>query len=213
MKARRQHKTDTRGGGRPRADRGELHGLRVQRFTRVADWTTWLEKHHATSRGLWLQLARKHSGVISIAYAEALEVALCYGWIDGQGRRYDDSSWLLKFTPRGARSIWSKRNRQLVRALIKAGRMKPSGLAAITTAKRTGRWQAAYDSPRTAVVPKDLQAALNRVAPAKAFFATLDRKNKYAIFFRLTTAKKADTRARRIQQFVRMLAEHRALYP
>ncbi len=213
MKARRQAKADARGRGKPRADRGELHGLRARRFTRVADWTTWLEKHHATSGGLWLRLAKKHSGVISVAYAEALEVALCYGWIDGQGRRYDDSSWLLKFTPRGARSIWSKRNRQRVRALIKTGRMKPSGLAAITTAKRTGRWQAAYDSPRTAVAPTDLQAALNRVAPAKAFFATLDRKNKYAIFFRLTTAKKADTRARRIEQFVRMLAEHHALYP
>lgn len=174
---------------------------------------TWLEKHHATSRGLWLRLAKKHSGIVSVSYAEALDAALCYGWIDGQGRRYDASSWLLKFTPRGTRSIWSKRNRERVRALIKTGRMKPSGLAAITTAKRTGRWQAAYDSPRTAVVPKDFQAALNRVAPAKAFFATLDRRNKYAIFFRVTTAKKAATRARRIQQFVRMLAHHRVLYP
>ena len=150
--------------------------------------------------------------MISISYAEALEVALCYGWIDGQGRRYDASSWLLKFTPRGARSIWSKRNRHRVRALIKAGRMKPPGLAAIKTAKRTGQWQAAYDSPRAAIVPKDLQAALDRVASAKAFFATLDRKNRYAIFFRVTTAKKSDTRIRRIQQFVRMLAQHRVLY-
>ena len=190
-----------------------LHGLPVRLFARGADWTTWLEKHHATSRGLWLRLAKKDSGVVAVSYAEALEVALCYGWIDGQARRYDASSWLQKFTPRGARSIWSKRNRQRALALIKARRMKPSGLAAIKNAKRTGRWQAAYDAPATAVVPKDLQAALDRVASAKAFFATLNRRNKYAILFRVTTAKKADTRARRIQQFVRMLAQHRALYP
>ena len=116
-------------------------------------------------------------------------------------------------SPRGGPGVSGHSNRQRALVLIKAGRMKPSGLAAITTAKRTGRWQSADDSPRAAVVPKDFQAALDRVAPAKAFFATLDRKNKYAIFFRLTTAKKADTRARRIQQFVRMLAERRALYP
>jgi len=151
--------------------------------------------------------------MISVTYAEALDVALCYGWIDGQGRRYDTSSWLLKFTRRGPRSIWSKRNRQRALALMKAGRMKSFGLAAIKNAKRAGRWQAAYDSPRAAVVPKDFQAALDRVASAKAFFATLDRKNKYAIFFRVSTAKEADTRARRIQQFVRMLAERRKLYP
>jgi uncharacterized protein YdeI (YjbR/CyaY-like superfamily) len=197
----------------PKADRRRLRGLPVRLFKRGTDWTTWLEKHHTASRGLWLRLAKKHSGIISVSYAEALDVALCYGWIDGQGRRYDASSWLLKFTPRGTRSIWSKRNRQRVRALIKTGRMKPSGLAAITTAKRTGRWQAAYDSPRAAVMPNDFQAAMGRVASAKAFFATLDRRNKYAIFFRVTTAKQAPTRARRIQQFVRMLAQHRVLYP
>ncbi len=196
-----------------KADRPGLHGLPVRLFKRGADWTTWLEKHHATSRGLWLRLAKKHSEMISVTYAEALDVALCYGWIDGQGRRFDASSWLLKFTPRGPRSIWSKRNRQRALALMKAGRMKSFGLAAIKNAKRTGRWQAAYDSPRAAVVPKDFQAALDRVASAKAFFATLDRKNKYAIFFRVSTAKEADTRARRIQQFVRMLAERRKLYP
>jgi len=196
-----------------KADRRGPQGLPVRLFKRGADWTTWLKKHHATSRGLWLRLAKRHWGIISVTYAEALDVALCYGWIDGQGRRYDAASWLLKFTPRGPRSIWSKRNTQRARALIRAGRMKPSGLAAITTAKHTGRWQAAYDSPRAAVVPKEFQAALDRVASAKAFFETLDRKNKYAIFFRVTTAKKADTRARRIQQFVRMLAARRVLYP
>ncbi len=196
-----------------RADRQGLLGLPVRPFKRGADWTTWLEKHHATSRGLWLRLSKKHSEMISVTYAEALDVALCYGWIDGQGRRYDTSSWLLKFTPRGPRSIWSKRNRQRALALMKAGRMKSFGLAAIKNAKRAGRWQAAYDSPRAAVVPKDFQAALDRVASAKAFFATLDRRNKYAIFFRVTTAKEEDTRARRIQQFVRMLAERRKLYP
>lgn len=196
-----------------RADRRGLLGLPVRLFKRGADWTTWLGKHHATSRGLWLRLAKRHSGKISVTYAEALDVALCHGWIDGQGRRFDAWSWLLKFTPRGPRSIWSKRNRQRALALIKAGRMKPFGLAAIKNAKRTGRWQAAYDSPRAAVVPKDFQAALDRLASAKAFFATLDRRNKYAIFFRVTTAKKGDTRAQRIQQFVRMLAERRVLYP
>jgi uncharacterized protein YdeI (YjbR/CyaY-like superfamily) len=180
--------------------RRELQRLPIRLFKRADDWAAWLDKHCANSQGLRLRLAKKQAKVTSISYAEALEVALCYGWIDGQGQRYDDASWLVKFTPRRARSIWSKRNRQRALELIRSGKMKPSGLVAVKTAQRDGRWQAAYDSPSRAAVPKDFKAALDRRATVKSFFATLDRRNRYAILFRLQTAKKPPTRARRIQQ-------------
>ncbi len=144
---------------------------------------------------------------------DALEVALCYGWIDGQSKGVDALSWLQKFTPRGPRSIWSKINREKVEALIESGAMRPAGLAAIEQAKQNGRWDAAYDGPRTAEVPSDLQAALDRNAKAAAFFTTLSSRNRYAILFRIHHAKKAETRARRIAQFVSMLEKHETLYP
>ncbi len=176
-------------------------------------WATWLSKNHAKSSGVWLQIAKKTGDLKSVSYAEALEAALCYGWIDGQKKALDESAWLQKFSPRGSRSIWSKINRQKAEELIASGRMQPAGLAAIEKAKRSGQWEAAYDSQRTVGVPADLQAALDQNAKAKAFFATLDSANRYAILFRLQTAKKAETRARRLEQFVRMLENHEKLHP
>ena len=187
--------------------------LPVRVFKSQKEWTTWLSKNHAKSTGVWLQIAKKTGKVKTVTYAEAVEVALCYGWIDGQGKGLDESAWLQKFTPRGPRSIWSKINRTKALELIKSGRMQPAGLAAIERAKQSGQWDAAYDSHRTATVPEDLQAALDQNPKAKAFFATLDSANRYAILLRVQTAKKAETRARRIAQFVNMLANHEKLHP
>lgn len=147
-----------------------------------------------------------------MTYAEALDVALCNGWIDSQKKGYDDASWLQKFTPRGAKSIWSKVNREKALALIESGRMKPAGLAAVESAQRDGRWDAAYDSSSTATVPDDLQAALDGNSRAKAFFATLNSANRYAVLFRVQTARKAETRARRIEQLVGMLERHETIH-
>ena len=187
--------------------------LPVIMFEQQKDWAAWLDKNHATSPGVWLRLAKKASGIPSVNYDEALAVALCYGWIDGQKKSYDESSWLQKFTPRGVKSIWSKVNREKVQQLIESGQMKPAGLAAVERAKQDGRWDAAYDSQSRASVPSDFQAELDRNAKAKAFFATLNSTNRYAILFRIQTAKKAETRAKRIEQFIRMLENHEKLYP
>ena len=187
--------------------------LSVKVFKSQKAWKAWLDKNHAKSEGVWLQIAKKAGKAKTVTYAEAVEAALCYGWIDGQGKGLDESAWLQRFTPRGPRSIWSKINRQRAEELIASGRMQPSGLAAIERAKQNGQWDSAYDSHRTAVVPGDWQAALNANAKAKAFFATLDSANRYAILFRLQTAKKAETRARRIAQFVHMLENHEKIYP
>ena len=156
---------------------------------------------------------RSWSGLSSVSYAEAVETALCYGWIDGQAKSFDASSWLQKFTPRRAKSIWSKINREKAEALIRRGQMKPAGLAAIERARQDGRWDAAYDGQRTASVPDDFQSELDKNEQAQAFFATLDSRNRYAILFRLQTAKKAETRVRRIEQFIQMLAKQEKLYP
>ncbi len=187
--------------------------LPLKLFKTQKAWATWLDKNHAHSPGVWLQIAKKAGGVKSVSYAEALEVALCYGWIDGQKQGFDETMWLQKFTPRGPRSIWSKINREKAEELIKSGRMQPAGLAAIDRAKKNGYWEAAYDSHRTATVPADLQEALDQNATAQAFFATLDSANRYAILWRVQTAKKPETRARRIAQFVAMLEQHEKLHP
>jgi len=176
-------------------------------------WSAWLEKHHAASPGIWLRIAKKGSGVKSVTYAEALEASLLYGWIDGQKQSFDEESWLQRFTPRGERSIWSKINREKAEALIASGRMKPAGLAAVEQARQNGRWEAAYDRQGAATVPDDLQAALDESPRAKAFFATLNSVNRYAILFRIQTVKKAETRARKIQQFVKMLEEEKKIHP
>lgn len=181
-------------------------------FADQAAWIDWLAANHDSSTGLWLRLAKKGSSLHSASYAEALEAALCYGWIDAQKKPENKQTWLQRFTPRRPKSIWSKVNREKALALIKAGRMQPAGLEQVARAKKDGRWDAAYDSPGSAEVPEDLQAALNRNARAKAFFSTLDRANRYAILWRIQTAKKAETRARRIGQFVEMLAKHEKLH-
>ncbi|MGH9836502.1 MAG: YdeI/OmpD-associated family protein, partial [Blastocatellia bacterium] len=182
-------------------------------FERQKDWAVWLDKNHATSSGVWLKLARKASGIQSVTYDEALEVALCYGWIDGQRKSHDETSFLQKFTPRGPKSIWSKINTEKAQRLIESGRMKPAGLKAIESAKQDGRWDAAYAPQSKAAVPDDLQVELDRNAKAKAFFATLDSRNRYAILHRIHTAKKAETRAKRIEQFIRMLENKEKIYP
>lgn len=182
-------------------------------FAKPNDWEAWLKANHAESTGLWLRLAKKNSGIESINYAEALDVALCYGWIDGQKKSYDDKTWLQKFTPRGKKSIWSKINREKAESLIKNKRMKPAGLKAIESAKQDGRWEAAYDSQSKATVPEDFQTALDENAKAKAFFATLRSANRYAILFRIQTAKKAETRTKRIQQFIAMLERNETIHP
>jgi uncharacterized protein YdeI (YjbR/CyaY-like superfamily) len=148
-----------------------------------------------------------------VSYAEALDIALCYGWIDGQKKSYDESSWLQKWTPRGLKSIWSKVNREKIQQLTERGRMQPAGIAAVEAAKQDGRWDAAYDSPSQATVPDDFQAALDRHPQASAFFATLNSQNRYGILWRIQTAKKRETRAKRIQQFIELLERHETLYP
>ena len=187
--------------------------LPMKLFKAPATWETWLKSHHAKSAGIWMQIAKKNSGIASVNYQEALDVALCYGWIDGQRRSYDEHSFVQRFTPRGPSSIWSKINTGKADALIQAGRMQPAGLAAIEVAKASGRWESAYQSWSNRDVPPDLQAALDAKPNAKAFFETLGGQNRYAIIFRVTTAKKPETRARRIADFVQMLERKETIYP
>ena len=187
--------------------------LPVKLFRDQKAWEAWLARHFDSSAGLWLRLAKTSATLRSVTYQEALEEALCHGWIDGQKKRYDEQSWLQKFTPRGPRSIWSKINRTKALKLIKQGRMRAAGSAAIERAKEGGRWETAYDSHRTATPPRDLEAALDQNPKAKAFFATLNSQNRYAILFRIQTAKKPETRRKRIEQFTRMLEKHTTLYP
>ena len=175
-------------------------------FKSAAAFRRWLAANHGRSDGLWLRFYKKDSGQSTITRAEALDQALCHGWIDGQAKPCDAGSWLQKFTPRRARSGWSKRNTQHAGRLIKSGRMTPAGLAAVAAAKADGRWQAAYDSPRNAAPPQDFLEALKTNKKAKVFFETLNRANLYAIVYRLQTAKKAETRARRMQNILSMLA-------
>ena len=187
--------------------------LPVKLFKHAKAWDAWLVTNGESSSGLWLRLAKKGATLQSIGYPEVLEVALCHGWIDGQRKSFDEQSFLQKFTHRGPSSIWSKINRDKALALIDLGRMRPAGHAAIERARTNGRWDGAYDSHRTAAPAADLQAALDRNPKAKAFFATLDSQNRYAVLFRIQTAKKAETRQRRIERFVAMLARHEKLHP
>ncbi|HTQ57762.1 MAG TPA: YdeI/OmpD-associated family protein [Bryobacteraceae bacterium] len=181
-------------------------------FACLADWLAWLERHHTSSSGVWLRFAKKGSALQSVTYTEALEAALCFGWIDAQKKPESDAAWLQRFTRRLPRSIWSKRNRETALALIAAGRMQPAGLAAVESAQADGRWDSAYDSPATAAVPDDFAAALARNRRAQAFFAALDKANRYAVLFRLQTARRPETRARRIRQFVDMLSRGEKLH-
>ncbi|AYQ27111.1 MULTISPECIES: YdeI family protein [unclassified Polaromonas] len=173
----------------------------------------WLAKHHAGSPGVWLQIAKKDSGIASVTNAEALHAALCYGWIDGQRNSMDAQYFLQKFTPRRARSTWSKVNCAKALALIESGDMQPAGLVEVERAKADGRWDAAYDAQSKMTVPDDLTALLKKSVKAKAFFESLDSRNRFAILFRLQTAKKAETRERRLLKFFDMLKRGEKIYP
>jgi uncharacterized protein YdeI (YjbR/CyaY-like superfamily) len=187
-------------------------GLPIIPFATPQAWQAWLAEHHATSPGLWLKLAKKATGIPSITYDEALDSALCYGWIDGQKGSYDEQFWLQRFTPRRAKSKWSKRNREIVARLFEEGKMRPAGLHEVELAQQDGRWQAAYDSQANAAVPDDLQAMLDKNPKAQAFFNQLNSANRYAILYRIHDAKRPETRARHIEKFVAMLNEHKKLY-
>jgi len=176
-------------------------------------WEAWLAEHHATSPGLWLKFAKKGSGITTVSYSEALDVALCYGWIDGQKDKFNGDHWLQRFTPRRPRSKWSRINRDRVASLVARGAMKPVGLREVERAKADGRWEAAYDGQRAAAVPDDLRRELEANAAAREFFATLDSANRYAILYRLQEAKKPETRARRLKTFVTMLSEGKKIHP
>lgn len=169
----------------------------------------WLAKEHKSSDGIWLKIAKKGSGIPTVSYQEALEVALCFGWIDGQRKRYDDDYYVQRFTPRRSRSKWSKINVDKVGELITAGKMKPAGLAEIERAKADGRWDAAYDSQTTATVPDDLAVALQRNFKAAVTFETLTSSQRYSILYQVRDAKRPETRARRIEKFVDMLERGR----
>lgn len=176
------------------------------RFATARAFEAWLRRNHASAEGAWLLIAKAGAEEPTVTYPQAVEIALCYGWIDGQKKGLDATHWLQRFTPRRARSLWSKVNREKAEALIQAGRMQPGGLAEIERAKADGRWDAAYDGARTSVVPPDLQAALDAQPEARSFFAQLDGTNRYAVLWRIQTAKRPETRASRIEALVAMLA-------
>jgi uncharacterized protein YdeI (YjbR/CyaY-like superfamily) len=178
----------------------------LKEFRTRAAWEKWLERHHGDDAGVWMKFAKKGTGVTTVTYAEALEVALCFGWIDAQVKRLDETYYLQRFTPRRARSKWSKINRESATRLIESGTMRPPGLAEVDRAKADGRWDAAYDSSAAAVVPDDFERALARNKKAREFFTTLSSANRYAILYRIQDAKRPETRARRITQLVEMLA-------
>jgi uncharacterized protein YdeI (YjbR/CyaY-like superfamily) len=186
--------------------------LPVLAFATKGAWEAWIVTHHASSDGVWLKIAKNGSNSRSITYAEALDVALAWGWIDGQKGKFDDAWWLQRFTRRGPRSVWSQINRKNAESMIAAGKMKQPGLAEIERAKRDGRWEAAYESQSKASVPPDLAAALKLNSRAARFFETLDSRNRYAVLFRIHTAKKRETRALRIERFVTMLSRHEKLH-
>ncbi|KAI5456741.1 bacteriocin-protection, YdeI or OmpD-associated-domain-containing protein [Mariannaea sp. PMI_226] len=185
--------------------------LENELFENATAWETWLEANHRSHNGLWLRLAKKNADISSVTYDEALDAALCYGWIDGQRKSYDDQCFMQRFTPRRKNSIWSKRNVTKVAVLIETGLMKPSGQAEVDAAKVDGRWERAYSSSSNAEVPPDFQAALDANRHASEFFKTITRSQRYSFIFRLETAKRPDTRQRRIEQFVKLLEAEKVL--
>jgi uncharacterized protein YdeI (YjbR/CyaY-like superfamily) len=185
----------------------------VVEFASTKEWATWLAQNHAKSSGVWLKLAKKGSGAASVSYSDALDVALCYGWIDARKARLDERFWRQRFTSRTAQSKWSKLNRDRVERLVAARAMKAPGLAEVRRAQADGRWDAAYDAQSTATVPPDLRRELRKHPAASAFFDTLDSRNRYAILYRVQDAKKPETRARRIEKFVAMLEAREKIHP
>ncbi len=176
-------------------------------------WEQWLAEHHARTQGVWLKISKKGAAASSVSYADAVDAALCHGWIDGQKKSYDDTFWLQKFTPRRPKSVWSKINTAKVEQLIACGRMRPAGQREVDAAKEDGRWDAAYQPQSAFTLPDDFRAALDGRPEARAFFDTLNKVNRYAICHRIETAKKAETRRTRIETFIAMLAAKEKLYP
>jgi uncharacterized protein YdeI (YjbR/CyaY-like superfamily) len=191
------------------ADKKELP---VKAFKNSEQFRVWLMKSHAKADGVWLRFFKKASKKETLTHKEAIEEALCFGWIDGQARPYDENSWLQKFTPRRARSIWSKRNTKIVAELIKSKRIQPAGLAEVKKAKEDGRWQKAYESPKDMKIPKDFLTLVKKNKKAYEFFKTLNKTNLYSIAWRLHTAKKPETRTRRMSVIVQMLAENKKFH-
>ena len=187
--------------------------LKVLSFDTQQDWEVWLKVHHADTKGIWLKIAKKEARAPSVSYAEALEGALCYGWIDGQKASFDDTYWLQKFTPRGPKSMWSQVNCDKVTALMASGRMQPAGIRQVELARADGRWEAAYEPQSKITIPEDFQRELDNNQKAKEFFSTLNSVNRYAILFRIQTAKKPETRSARISTFIEMLANNQKLHP
>jgi uncharacterized protein YdeI (YjbR/CyaY-like superfamily) len=186
--------------------------LSILLFAGPAELEAWLEEHHGTSQGVWLKIAKKRAAESSVTYAEALELALCFGWIDSQKRGLDETHFLQRFTPRRPRGRWSRINREKAEALISAERMRPAGLAEVEAARADGRWGAAYEGQRTARMPPDLQRELDANPAAAEFFASLDSANRYAILYRLDEAKKPETRERRLRKFVAMLERDETIH-
>ena len=182
-------------------------------FASAGEWEAWLTEHHESAPGVWIKLARKGADLPSISQPEAVELALCFGWIDSQARSVDERHWVQRFTPRTARSKWSKVNVAKATELIARGAMRPAGLREVERAKADGRWEAAYDPSSTATVPDDLQRALDADPIAAELFATLDSRNRYAILHRVQDAKKPETRQRRIDKYVAMLSAGEKIYP
>jgi uncharacterized protein YdeI (YjbR/CyaY-like superfamily) len=182
-------------------------------FATALMWEEWLQENHSSSEGLRIAIAKKGSGVASVHYPEVLDTALCFGWIDGRRERLDEVRFLQRFTPRRSRSRWSRINRKRAETLISEGRMRPAGMAEVERARADGRWDAAYESQRTIEVPEDLEAELAAHPSAAAFFATLSSQNRYAILYRLHDAKRPETRARRLSQFVAMLEAGETIHP
>ena len=192
---------------------GTDDGLPRIRFASPAEWERWLEQNHADSDGVWIEMAKKGSGIESVRYPEVLEIALCFGWIDARREALDDRFFLQRFTPRRARSRWSRINREKAEVLIEARRMRPAGLAEVERARADGRWDAAYEGQRAAGVPDDLRRELDARPKAREFFETLNSQNRYAILYRLQEAKRPETRARRLEKFVAMLEAGETIYP
>jgi uncharacterized protein YdeI (YjbR/CyaY-like superfamily) len=186
--------------------------MQVLCFKSSEDFRGWLEKNHAQAEGFWLRFFKKASNEKSITYAEALDQALCHGWIDGQVKSFDERSWIQKFTPRRPKSGWSKINTQHVERLTKAGAMSQAGLKAVEAAKADGRWAAAYSSPRNAVPPADFLQELAKNKKAEAFFKTLNKANLYSIVYRLETAKKPEIRAKRMKMILAMMAQGQSFH-
>jgi len=187
-------------------------GLNIEAFRIPAEWRNWLAVNTDKINCVWVRFFKKNSGVETITYSEALDEALCYGWIDGQVKKFDDKSWIQKFTPRRPKSMWSKKNREHVARLKKEGKMTLAGLKKIEEAKKDGRWQNAYDSPANMKIPQDFLKKLSRYKKAKAFFDSLNKTNLYAIAWRLQTAKKPETRKRRMETILQMMKEGKKIY-